>query len=311
MPQALPRGDLLRTLIIPLLLALVLMADMVTPIGLAIWIFYLLPVCLCVFVDRPAMPLWTAGLATVLIGVGYLVSPAGGNPTTAVINRASGAVVIWFLSVAVYRYIVAQTQMRRFAWLQEAHVTVVQQTRRLQTPAEVAGALLRAVVPQAQAQVGVVYRLEEGMLKRLSGWAAPADTPDTLTLGDTLAGQAAIENRPLVARALSSHYLRIASSLGSGLPQAVIAAPLTADGDVVGVIELGFTAATHRLDDAVELIGRVAEAAGMALSASGHRARLEALLAETQRQAEELQVRQFLQKAGFVPAFSFSRQIAS
>ena len=159
MPQALPRGDLLRTLIIPLLLALVLMADMVTPIGLAIWIFYLLPVCLCVFVDRPAMPLWTAGLATVLIGVGYLVSPAGGNPTTAVINRASGAVVIWFLSVAVYRYIVAQTQMRRFAWLQEAHVTVVQQTRRLQTPAEVAGALLRAVVPQAQAQVGVVYRL--------------------------------------------------------------------------------------------------------------------------------------------------------
>lgn len=292
MPDPLPRGDLLRTIVNPLLLVLVFASDLVTPLGMAVWIFYLVPVALCVFTDRPVLPLWIATGATLLLTVGYFLSPPGVDPVTGVVNRVAGAVVLWFLAIAVYRYVVAQLEMRRLAWLQDAHVTVLQQTRRLQTPAEVGSALLRALVPLAQAQVAVLYRVEEGELKRLAGWAAPADVPETLALGDTLAGQAVMENRPLVARALSSHYLRIASSLGSGVPQAVIVAPITADGDVVGVVELGFSAATHRLDDAVELIGRVSEAAGMALTASAHRARLEALLAQTQRQAEELQVQQ-------------------
>ncbi|MCG5259097.1 response regulator [Cupriavidus gilardii] len=292
MPLSLARSDLLRTLVIPLLLAVLLVADLMTPLGVAEWIFYLLPICLCVFVDRPTMPLWTAGSATLLIAAGYIFSPAGGDSTIGLINRLCGVVVMWFLAAAIYRYIASQLQMRRFVWLQEGQVRVVQQTRGLDTPAEVGTALLRVLVPLAQAQAGVVYQLEDGSLKRIAGWAAPADTPERLALGETLAGQAASENRPLMARGLSSHYLRLSSALGRDVPQAVLAAPLTSDGHVIGVVELGFAAAQQKLDDTVELIGRIAEAAGVALTASAYRARLEALLAQTQRQAEELQVQQ-------------------
>ncbi|MBO4121990.1 response regulator [Cupriavidus gilardii] len=292
MPLSLARSDLLRTLVIPLLLAALLVADLLTPLGVAEWIFYLLPICLCVFVDRPMMPLWTAAGATLLIAAGYIFSPGGGDPTVGLINRLCGVVVMWFLAAAIYRYIASQLQMRRFVWLHEGQVRVVQQTRGLDTPAEVGSALLRALVPLAQAQAGVVYQLEDGSLKRIAGWAAPADTPERLALGETLAGQAASENRPLMARGLSSHYLRLGSALGRDVPQAVLAAPLTSDGHVIGVVELGFAAAQQKLDDTVELIGRIAEAAGVALTASAYRARLEALLAQTQRQAEELQVQQ-------------------
>ncbi|MCD9122031.1 response regulator [Cupriavidus sp. UGS-1] len=292
MPQTLARSDLLRTLVIPVLLAALLFADLLTPLGVAEWIFYLLPICLCVFVDRPMMPLWTAAAATLLMAAGYIFSPEGGDPTIGLINRLCGAVVMWFLAAAIYRYVASQVQMRRFVWLQEGQVRVVQQTRGLDTPAEVGTALLRALVPLAQAQAGVVYGLENGGLKRLAGWAAPADTPESLALGETLAGQAASENRPLLARGLSTHYLRIASALGRDVPQAVVAAPLTSDGHVVGVVELAFASAQPKLDDTVELIGRIAEAAGVALTASAYRARLETLLAQTQRQAEELQVQQ-------------------
>lgn len=292
MPQTLSRSEMLRLVVIPLLLAILLVADIFTPLGFAEWIFYLLPVCLCVFLDRPLMPLITATVATVLMGLGYFLSPDGGSPAMAVSNRAFGTVVMWFLAVAVYRYIVTQLQMQRFQWLQDAHVNILQQTRRLQTPDEVGAALLRALVPIAQAQVAAIYRLEDGVLKRLSGWAVPADSPQTLGLGETLAGQAALENRPLLTRGLSSHYLHVASTLGSGVPHAVITAPITAEGDVVAVLELGFTTTSARMEDVVELLGRVSEAAGMALTASAHRARLEMLLAQTQRQAEELQVQQ-------------------
>ncbi len=292
MPQTLARSDLLRTLVIPLLLAALLVADLLTPLGVAEWIFYLLPICLCVFVDRPMMPLWTAAGATLLMAAGYIFSPGGGDPTIGLINRLCGTVVMWFLAAAIYRYIASQLQMRRFVWLQEGQVRVVQQTRGLDTPAEVGTALLRALVPLVQAQAGVVYRLEDASLMRVGGWAAPADTPENLALGETLAGQAASEHRPLLARGLSSHYLRIGSALGRDVPQAVLAAPLTSDGHVVGVVELAFASAQPKLDDAVELIGRVAEAAGVALTASAYRARLETLLAQTQRQAEELQVQQ-------------------
>lgn len=292
MPQNLPRSDLLRTLFVPLLLGALLVLDAVTPLGLAGWIFYLIPICLCVFIDKPVAALWTTGGSTVLIVIGYFVSPAGVASDVAILNRIFGVIVMWFLGAAVYRYVVGQQQMRRFTWLNESHVRIVQETRGKPTAEEVAGAMLRALVNVSGAQAGVIYQYQAGQLKRTAGWALPPDSPDTLAPGQTLTGQAFTENRSVTAEGLDKHYLRIGSGLGSGVPHAVLAAPLTTDGDPVAVVELGFTTTHRPLEDVIELLGRVGEATGMALTAATHRARLEALLAETQRQAEELQVQQ-------------------
>ncbi|MBY4899008.1 response regulator [Cupriavidus sp. AU9028] len=292
MPQNLPRSDLLRTLFVPLLLGALLVVDAITPLGLAGWIFYLIPICLCVFIDKPVAALWTTGASTVLIVVGYFVSPPGVAADVAILNRVFGLVVMWFLGGAVYRYVVAQLQMRRFVWLNESHVRIVQETRGKPTAEEVGSAMLRALVNVCGAQAAVLYLHQGGQLKRAAGWALPPDTPETLAPGQTLAGQAFAENRSVTAEGLDQHYLRIGSGLGSGVPHAVLAAPLTSDGDPVAVVELGFTTVHRPLEDLLELLARVGEATGMALTAATHRARLEALLAETQRQAEELQVQQ-------------------
>lgn len=57
----------------------VFVADLFTPLGIAVWVIYLAPVVLSFFLLRPALPLLLAAAATVLALVGLLVSPSGTN----------------------------------------------------------------------------------------------------------------------------------------------------------------------------------------------------------------------------------------
>ena len=50
---------------IAMLLLIVFAVDWLTPLRVAIWVFYMLPVALCMWVDRPNVPFITAGLASV------------------------------------------------------------------------------------------------------------------------------------------------------------------------------------------------------------------------------------------------------
>ncbi|CAG9183543.1 response regulator [Cupriavidus respiraculi] len=292
MPQSFARSDLLQRVFVPLLFVVIFAIDLITPLGLAEWLFYLVPICLCIFAARPITALYTAGAATTLLIAGFLLSPAGGNPMMSIANRSFGFLLMWFVAAVVYRYVESQNGMRRVAWLQESHLRVIQQTRGIQTPAEAAAAFLRSLAANTNAHAGVVYLLEDGLLRRLAAWAAPTDLAETLVPGQTLVGQAAAENRTIVAGALPGHYLQIASALGKTAPNAVVAAPLTAEGEVMAVVELGFIDSPRPLEDVAELLGRTAETLGTALRTAAYRGRLEALLAQTQRQAEEMQVQQ-------------------
>ncbi len=67
----------------------------------------------------------------------------------------------------------------------------------------------------------------------------------------------------------------------------LLIAPITEDGEVNGVLELGFF---NPLDESiVQLFERVAESIGVAVRSVKYRAHLQNLLEETQRQSEELQ----------------------
>ncbi|MPZ44443.1 MAG: hypothetical protein GEV05_13755, partial [Betaproteobacteria bacterium] len=54
-------------LLIAGLLVSVFIADYYTRLGLAEWIFYILPVGICIFSGRPALPLYIAAIASVLV----------------------------------------------------------------------------------------------------------------------------------------------------------------------------------------------------------------------------------------------------
>jgi CheY-like chemotaxis protein len=85
-------------------------------------------------------------------------------------------------------------------------------------------------------------------------------------------------------------HVRLATGTGDSKPRHLLVAPLTSGASLLGVIELGFMAPPHpRAADFLTVAG---ESAGIALRSARYRAHLQDLLAETQRQAEELQVRQ-------------------
>ena len=57
------------------LMAGVFLADYYTRLGLAEWIFYVLPVAICIFGARPELPLFIAAGASALVFVGFVISP--------------------------------------------------------------------------------------------------------------------------------------------------------------------------------------------------------------------------------------------
>jgi signal transduction histidine kinase/DNA-binding response OmpR family regulator/CHASE3 domain sensor protein len=142
------------------------------------------------------------------------------------------------------------------------------------------------------AQVGAMFIAEaDGSLRRVAGHAlGPSGTPQLVRAGEGLVGQAGRERRLLHVRDVPEHYLTIRSGTSQGAPAELLIAPAALDGQLQGVLELGFLGAVEPAK--VELIERVTEAIAIALRAARDRSRLEDLLQETQQQAQELQSRE-------------------
>ena len=176
-------------------------------------------------------------------------------------------------------------------WLRSGQMAMserAQGEQRLQTLGENALAFLTDYL---DAPVGAVYIAEGDHYRRVAAHALPPGTDgELLRPGDGLVGQVAKTNRTVHVTRVPEGYLPVASSLGRGTPAALLIAPATVDGVVQGVIELGFFRRVRPPDH--ELLGRVTESLGVAIRASKDRTRLEELLEETTRQAEELQTQQ-------------------
>ncbi|WP_347555355.1 response regulator [Robbsia sp. KACC 23696] len=280
-------------------LVLVFLVDMYTPNGFAIWIMYMLPVALCLFATDALMPLIIAFVGTVLLIIGY-VATTGATGTWAIPNRVVSDVTTWVIAVVAYRYILSRRRVETFSWMQAGLMQLSAATRGTPTAQQTADGILKSLLTYTGAKVGTVYQLEKGQLRRLATWALPDNVaPPTLLPGEGLAGQSIVSKTVLTARDLPATHLQIGTTLGTSPATHVTAAPLLADGEVVGVIELGFAGSTLGYGNENEMLARVvqlldasAEPAGIALQTARYRTRLEMLLEETQHQAEELQVQQ-------------------
>ncbi|MDR5838147.1 response regulator [Caballeronia sp. LZ034LL] len=296
MPQATRNLSSWIYFAIGITLAVVFAIDVLTPMRVAIWVFYMLPVVMCVWVDRPSVPIVTAVASSALMIAGYALSVADPSASHDVLqlNRAMGILVLLVLAAVAHLYIKSRLAVQRTAWLQQGIVQLGLQLRGEQSPAAIGVSILRSIVPYVDAKVGVVYALDGDALVRVAGWALPEDdsAPRRIARGEGLVGQAIIEGRPLELRDASSHYLKTGSALGSAAATRVVIAPLFADGEATGALELGFVGSEGRFDDARALLDMASEPIGMALRSSRYRARLVELLEETQRQSEELQVQQ-------------------
>ena len=152
----------------------------------------------------------------------------------------------------------------------------------------IAGFLARYLDAQAAA---VYFAAHEGAPTRIGSWGTARDAVgEPAQRASGLTEQAYREKTLLHVREVPEGYFSVSSALGRHTPRELAVAPLSADGAVNGVVELGFfrQLAAHE----VELLGNIAETAGAALRSAKYRSSLQDLLEETQRQAEELATQQ-------------------
>ncbi|MEU7568613.1 HAMP domain-containing protein [Streptomyces fradiae] len=180
-------------------------------------------------------------------------------------------------------------------WLKTslAHISGLMQGHRdLPT---VAGLVMDELTPLVSAQYGGFYLAEEaadGIELRLVGaYGRPAGgrQPERFRLGEALVGQAALSRRAIVAEGVPGQYISITSGLGEMTPGSVIVLPITAEEQVLGVIELAsFTPFTpvHR-----DFLEQLMEMLGVNVNTIVANARTDELLEESQRLASELQAR--------------------
>lgn len=274
------------------LLAATIALELVVPLGYAVWLAYFLAVGVTVFQRSARAPFVVAMIACVLLVIGFNVAPASNNSSFSFVNRTIGGCAFLMIALIVSRAIQARRQAMRALWLQEAENAVASSLRGDLGPEQIAEAAATSLAGQLGAEVGAVYRLEGGRLQLTGGMALPSGAPASLALHEGLAGQVARDERIRHLHGDDAAVLELQTSLGRLPVRERILAPLSSDGAVVGIIELGRARVGEQRDLDRELLERCAETIGMALRASLLRAQLVVLLEESQRQGEELQAQQ-------------------
>jgi len=268
--------------------------DLVTPLGVNIWLFYLVPVMLCLYLRRPEYPYLLALVCTGLMTIGYFASPKGMSWLFALSNRAFGVVALFTVASLTSRVVTERLASQHKLWTEAGRSRLAEAMAGEADLATVCIAVMRALAEHTGAHVGLLYRADQGRLVPVAGYGldrAPGDLP-FVPIGQGLSGEVARNGRALLVDEVPAGYLRYGSGLGSADPARLLIAPATVDGKVCGVIELGFADRRSSADDARQLLLEVAEPIGIAMRTALYREHLEALLEETQRQSEELQTQQ-------------------
>ncbi len=88
-----------RRLVLAAALAAFFVGDLVSPLGVAAGMPYVVVVLLAAHVHRPRLVVEVAVVATLLTGLGVPLSPSGGDPWVVAVNRVMAVAVIWATAV--------------------------------------------------------------------------------------------------------------------------------------------------------------------------------------------------------------------
>src|SRR2546425_796816 len=180
-----------------------------------------------------------------------------------------------------------ESERSRIDWLKTAQSALSEQLRGELAPRQVAERAVSMLCRYLECPVGALYSLDaDGALGLLGKYALSSDDGvQSFRLGEGLVGQAALQTEIMVVDAPEGQ-LRVTSALAAGSPRSIALVPLLRIGRVTGVLELASLQPWNAA--ATELLASVRETLAIALEGARSRAELRALLAKTQRQAEEL-----------------------
>jgi len=89
---------------IPLLTIGIFVVDLLTPVGVAVSMLYVIPLLLTVFRSKKHGSFYFCGLATGLLWVGLFLKPSGSSILYGVLNRTLGTSVLWILALGLIRF---------------------------------------------------------------------------------------------------------------------------------------------------------------------------------------------------------------
>jgi CheY-like chemotaxis protein/signal transduction histidine kinase len=274
---------------------LVFWADVSSALGVAVWVFFIVPVTLSIWAGRAFVPVAVAVACTglIILGIFFSPPPAGGVASWVPrVNRSFGILVVWVLGLVARELIRGRLQLAERTWVREGVSRLTVGLQGELTAEQLADNVLRILCEHLGAAVGVLYIREADGFARAGGYALPPAyaPPARIAAGEGLVGQAVKDGRALELREMPADYLPVSSALGTARPQELMIVPTTVQADVNGAIELGFMRAIeprHR-----DLLDAIAEPVAIAIRSHHYRARLQQLLEETQQLAEELQTQQ-------------------
>ena len=271
----------------------IFVVDLQTVVGIATWLFYLIPLGACIFLSRPGAPLIVALLATILTVIDYVASPPGGVLFNAQINRAIAVVVLWAFAFQTRMAIVTRKELRRRDWVRVAQAKLAVQVMGEHSVAEVGERIVAFLAEYMGAAVAAIYaRLDTEEAVCIGGYALPPGhaARTKISADEGLIGQVMKARNPIHLTAVGGKHIEVTGALGAIRPSDLIVSPLLADDRSVGAIELGFLEPLAPTD--FELLKLLAEPMGVAIRTARMRSERETLLAATQRQAAALQAQQ-------------------
>jgi CheY-like chemotaxis protein len=223
------------------------------------------------------------------MSVGFLFSSPGLSPEVARTNRGFGIATVWIMAVVGYYFIRNKRTVRRQNWLQSGQTKLSEVLGGEQRMEQLGENVLRFLAEYADAQAGAFFASLQGEFQRIATYGVPrdADIPNCFEAGDGLLGQAAKDNRTFFINDVPDGCLTFGSALVKGKPRQLVIVPVSVDGSVNAVFELGFI--NSYVGAIGELVERLSESIGVAVRSAHYRTHLQNLLEETQRQGEELQ----------------------
>jgi len=269
--------------------AAVAIADYYAPMGVAIFILYMVPVVLTFFTWRRNVPFVVAGVGTVLIAADFLMATEVENIDIHIAqwNRWFGVITLWMLAAIGHLFIRNRLLARLEAWLQAGETKLASMISGEQRLDELGDNILKFAAEYLDAQAGAIFISEGNSYHRCAVYAAAGSVPEKFEIEQGLLGQAAKDGRHFVISDIPDGYLSVGSSLGESKPRHLLVKPVSLEGSVNAVLELGFFKPVKESD--VALLKSVEASIAVAVRSVKYRMRLQELLEETQRQSEEVQ----------------------
>ncbi len=236
--------------------------------------------------DARATTLWSV--------VGYLVFTLGISGLLALFGRRELMRLSNTYSAALAQQAEDAEDLLQQAWLRAGQTQLAEHMLGQQVTSTLGRSVLEFLARYLQIHVAAAYvREDDGSVRRVAtyGFAKEVEhAAQSFDSAESLVGQAALENRVLQLDDLPDGYLTVSSGLGQAAPRHVLIVPVAHEGQVNGVIELGFMRELGKRDK--EFVSLISGSVATSIHSALYRQRLQDLLAETQQLNEELQVQQ-------------------